>query len=1230
MAAGEAQTRDDAAPEGRLSRAPLLSLFRRPRSAQLVQLFRPDESRSNRIRTNKYTWYNFIPCNLFEQFRQLGNAYFLLVALLQMVPAISNTGGRPLTLIPLCFVVLLGAAKDAFEDMQRYLSDRRENMGDAVIVDEELHETWVRWQDIRPGMVLLLQEGERLPVDALVLATDLPDGECYVETSNLDGESNLKKKVAAMTRNEWRELCRRSGQEGPACMTMEVEPPSVDLYQFNGAIQMFAETEMQGVNIGNLLLRGTSLQRTGRVYCLAVYCGGDTRAIQNSQSARFKASKLDVELNRVVLMIFAMQFVICVVLSSCSMVWQGQGAWYLSGSARFSLLVALRRAGTWLLQTNSMVPVSLIVTLTGVKFAQGMFLAWDRGCGDVDHGKAAKVNTSQVLESLGQVTHVFSDKTGTLTQNVMEYKACSVAGRIYGLEEEPPRSDPSAGGPQLWSLQERAEEGMAGSLSSDTQQALVKFPHVCFRADAFHRDLGAAEDVGRPAALALFLMCQAVCHSVEVEGSEGARTRGSRGSVLGTAPLYNGSSPDELALVYMAHAMGLEFVGMAEGTARLRVRGATLAAALEAACGGPSKPGDGANSTSLAVDILDICDFDNDRKRSSCVVRFPDGRLELLLKGADSSVLPHVGSGVSLCEEHLSAFAQRGLRTLCLASRTLSKEHYDAWHARYAQAQSLISDKAQQVARLAEELETGGPLQLLGATAIEDRLQDQVPETIEQLRLAGICVWVLTGDKVETAISIARSCRLLTEDMENILIEDTSPAAVEEELNRAMQCERPAITVAGAALTTALATEESQRRFLEVAVRCRSVVCCRVSPKQKADVVKLVKDHKADSTTLSIGDGANDVSMIVTAHVGVGLSGKEGAQAAYTADFAISEFRFLRRLIFVHGRESYRRTSVVIFYNFYKNILLVAPTILFAPLSGFTGQNVFFPWLCQLYNVFYTHFAACVYGVCDRAVEDLDDLEVEPSGHAQRLFSPPRAAAWILAGFLQAAVINAVAGNGLDGGMAGEDGQGVADLTTTGYVRFVWVVLIANIIMALRQSCWICFMWPVYAVNVGSALASVWVFGRNSIQQLLGDNLPRVLLATVLVVVTCVIIGEFIIRNTGVFEAMLCGRKSEVDAEASAFGAAPRASAREVQPQRSSEVELVSCTSSGMSAEAPEGGARASQVSERRSERRTSLVGSSVQRLGSFGYAFSQECALERASFTSRNSLSQCREHELA
>ena len=167
-----------------------------------------------------------------------------------------------------------------------------------------------------------------------------------------------------------------------------------------------------------------------------------------------------------------------------------------------------------------------------------------------------------------------------------------------------------------------------------------------------------------------------------------------------------------------------------------------------------------------------------------------------------------------------------------------------------------------------------------------------------------------------------------------------------------------------------------RQHFISISKTCEAVICCRVSPKQKADVVRMIKKNDRSLLTLAIGDGNNDVSMINEAHAGVGLFGHEGLRAVQASDFAIPEFQHLWRLIFVHGRARYASISNFILYFFYKNVALTFPHYFYAYYCGFSAMTVFDEWYIQLYNIVFTSMPVVLLGVFDWDINpDLDGAE---------------------------------------------------------------------------------------------------------------------------------------------------------------------------------------------------------------------------------------------------------------
>ena len=395
----------------------------------------------------------------------------------------------------------------------------------------------------------------------------------------------------------------------------------------------------------------------------------------------------------------------------------------------------------------------------------------------------------------------------------------------------------------------------------------------------------------------------------------------------------------------------------------------------------------------------------------SCIIKLPpvdeksEPRALLICKGADSIVYSRLDPSLndeSLLEKtalHLEQYATEGLRTLCVAQREISWKEYKAWNEKYSVAAEALVDREGELDKVSELIERD--LILLGGTAIEDRLQDGVPDSIALLAEAGIKLWVLTGDKIETAINIGFSCNVLNTDMELLVIKSggddvaemgNTPEAIvmglttkylserfnmagtEEDLESAKKDHDVpksdfAVIIDGEALKIALTGPEMRRKFLLLCKNCKAVLCCRVSPSQKAAVVKLVKTS-LDVMTLAIGDGSNDVAMIQSADIGVGIAGEEGRQAVMCSDFAIGQFRYLTRLLLVHGRWCYKRLAEMIPQFFYKNLIFTMALFWYGVHNDFDGSYLFEFTYLTFYNLAFTSVPVILMGVLDQDVSD--------------------------------------------------------------------------------------------------------------------------------------------------------------------------------------------------------------------------------------------------------------------
>ncbi|MGH0129080.1 UNVERIFIED_CONTAM: hypothetical protein FKN15_069061 [Acipenser sinensis] len=753
--------------------------------------FKKSKYSGNSIRTYKYNPITFLPLNLIDQFKRAANAYFLALLILQA----------------------------------RHRMDNEINNRSCDVLQDGRFQSY-KWKDVQVGDIVRLKKNDFIPADILLLSTSEPNSLCYVETAELDGETNLKFKLGLKVTHE--EL-QTEQQLSDYDAMIECEEPNNRLDKFTGT--MMWRNDSYSLDLSNILLRGCTVRNTDISHALVIFAAAG--------------------------------------LAIGHTFWQeqiGSKAWYLNdGSKENSTYRGFITFWGYLIVLNTMVPISLYVSVEVIRLGQSHFINWDLQMYYEDKDTPAKARTTTLNEQLGQIEYIFSDKTGTLTQNIMAFKKCTINGKTYG---------------QL---------------------------------------------------------------------------------------VYQAASPDEGALVMAARNFGFVFLSRSQNTITISEMG------LE-----------------KTYEVIAILDFNSDRKRMSII-----------------------------CKWKIFIFANDTLRTLCLCYKDISDEEFSTWAAKHKDARIAVTDRDAALDKVYEEIETN--LLLIGATAIEDKLQDGVPETISNLAKADIKIWVLTGDKKETAENIGYACQLLTDETQihygedvNVLLRTRQQNSRNTEGTELVKsnAKEPyftdggihALVITGSWLNEILyekkkrkrklklrlptpktkeeqtqqqqsklkeerAKEERQSHFVDMACECSAVICCRVTPKQKAMVVSLVKKCKK-AITLSIGDGANDVNMIKTADIGVGISGQEGMQAVMSSDYAFAQFRYLERLLLVHGRWSYIRMCKFLRYFFYKNFAFTLVHFWYSFFSGYSARTAYEDWFITLYNVLYSSLPVLLVGLLDQDVND--------------------------------------------------------------------------------------------------------------------------------------------------------------------------------------------------------------------------------------------------------------------
>ena len=972
--------------------------------------------KNNKISTTKYNLITFFPKSLLLQFTRLPNIFFLFTAIIQSIPLIS-----PLTsltaIVPLIFVLGVSMIREFIEDWTRKTYDDLNNKEEIIVFRDGSFKK-EHSQSLRIGEIVVIPEGKTIPADMVLIDSGLRDGIAYVETSSLDGEKALKFKLANKQsvglfseKDNKKEINFRNlvirGE-------IEILPPNPNLNEIYGKIKFFLEKNgkikadniLYDIGIKEFILKGSILKNSNWIVGVIVYTGMENKIILNSKKPRTKVSLIEQSMNNLLIYVFIFLMICCLV---CSIL---HNYGYKTHQSFYDNFIMINRNPltesfitffTYFLLLNTMIPISLIVTLEIIKVIQGLLIEWDTKLYSKFRHVFCKARAVSINEELGNVNYIFSDKTGTLTLNQLKFKFCIINDKCYEYKRDINYNE-------TYSLDDNKK--LLENFSFIRE--IIPFHDNYFSNEVLNRRKYLRERSirNKPIDSAIYEeelnmineFWKAIALANECVVSE------DKGDIK-----YLGTSPDDNELVKTACSQGYKLFSTSIDKKMLRI----------------GREGE------FSYEILHVLGFSSERKRMSIIFR-DNNKIKIYCKGADIEIIKRLSLQAKntkkfeiLCSE-LESFSKYGYRTLMYGSKIIKESEYRSWIEKIRKGEKFQKNRL--IEKLYDLIECD--FDLLGGTILEDKLQHKVPDTISELKRADIKIWVLTGDKMDTVENIGISCNLLSfdekifrikisseEDNDNSTMEirnfleefrcflqisllnnknknylqiptyprqrrysDKSSISVSDlnydflsDLNNNNLINKFSIIIESPLFNNLFNDDELTDKFLTIAQYATTVMCCRASPFQKSQVVLKIKKFNPKAVTLAIGDGRNDISMLMEANIGVGIFGEEGTSAAQAADFAIGEFKLLKRLLFFHGRVNMNRISKMIIYFFYKNFVFTMTQFFFAFHNIASGQTLMDDWYITCYNLVFTAFPLCVVALTDIGVKEEDSEECKKS-----------------------------------------------------------------------------------------------------------------------------------------------------------------------------------------------------------------------------------------------------------